>query len=97
MHCTEHRDDSKTHASPRAVAKKADPPTVGSAGVTSPAWHRLATRVDTLAGGVQQASADPVQAKLTVGAPNDQYEQEADRVADQIMRMPARDVRRKPT
>jgi hypothetical protein len=30
-----------------------------------------------------------VQAKLTVGAPGDKYEQEADRVADQVMRMPA--------
>ncbi len=29
-----------------------------------------------------------MQPKLTVGAPNDQYEQEADRVADQVMRMP---------
>ncbi len=28
------------------------------------------------------------QAKLTVGQPNDKYEQEADRVADQVMRMP---------
>jgi len=27
----------------------------------------------------------PVQAKLTIGAPDDQYEQEADRVADQVM------------
>lgn len=30
-----------------------------------------------------------IQTKLTVGAPNDKYEQEADRVAEQIMRMPA--------
>ena len=30
-----------------------------------------------------------LQAKLKVGAPNDKYEQEADRVADQVMRMPA--------
>ncbi len=30
-----------------------------------------------------------VQAKLTVGAPNDVYEQEADRVAEQVMSMPA--------
>ena len=30
----------------------------------------------------------PIQAKLTVGAPNDQYEQEADRVADHVMSMP---------
>ncbi len=29
-----------------------------------------------------------IQAKLTVGEPGDQYEQEADRVADEIMRMP---------
>ena len=31
----------------------------------------------------------PIQAKLTVGAPGDRYEQEADRVADQVMRMSA--------
>src|SRR6185312_2190906 len=30
-----------------------------------------------------------LQAKLTVNAPDDIYEQEADRVADQVMRMPA--------
>ncbi len=29
-----------------------------------------------------------IQAKLKIGAPNDKYEQEADRVADQVMRMP---------
>lgn len=29
-----------------------------------------------------------IQAKLRIGAPNDKYEQEADRVADQVMRMP---------
>jgi hypothetical protein len=35
-----------------------------------------------------------VQAKLRIGAPNDKYEQEADRVADQVMRMsePAREL-----
>ncbi|MEM9006467.1 MAG: DUF4157 domain-containing protein [Cyanobacteria bacterium P01_F01_bin.86] len=32
-----------------------------------------------------------VQTKLTVGQPNDKYEQEADRVAEQVMRMPAPD------
>ncbi|MBM0744536.1 hypothetical protein JOY44_23500 [Phormidium sp. CLA17] len=30
---------------------------------------------------------NPVQTKLTVGAPNDVYEQEADRVAQQVMSM----------
>lgn len=32
------------------------------------------------------------QAKLTIGQPNDKYEQEADRVADQVMRMSDADV-----
>ncbi|MGH7807392.1 MAG: hypothetical protein ACRENT_04800, partial [Thermodesulfobacteriota bacterium] len=30
-----------------------------------------------------------IQAKLAIGQPGDIYEQEADRVADQVMRMPA--------
>lgn len=34
------------------------------------------------------SSVPPIQAKLTVGAPNDVYEQEADRVADQVVSMP---------
>jgi len=33
-------------------------------------------------------AAPPIQAKLTVGEPNDAYEQEADTVAEQIMSMP---------
>ncbi|OUC11762.1 MAG: hypothetical protein B0A82_26620 [Alkalinema sp. CACIAM 70d] len=39
-------------------------------------------------------SAPIVQAKLTIGQPNDQYEQEADRVADQVMRMPEPNIQR---
>lgn len=35
-----------------------------------------------------------LQPKLTVGSPNDRYEQEADRVADQIMRMPEPTIQR---
>lgn len=35
-----------------------------------------------------------LQAKFTVGQPNDKYEQEADRVADQVMRMPAPKMQR---
>lgn len=37
-----------------------------------------------------------IQAKLTIGQPNDKYEQEADRVADQVMRMPEPQVQRQP-
>jgi hypothetical protein len=39
----------------------------------------------------------PVQAKFRVGAPDDTYEREADAVADRVMRMPADEIRRKPT
>jgi hypothetical protein len=38
-----------------------------------------------------------LQAKLRIGLPNDKYEQEADRVADQIMRMPEPGIQPKPT
>ncbi len=37
-----------------------------------------------------------LQAKLTVNQPGDRYEQEADRVADRVMRMPAPEVVRRP-
>lgn len=54
------------------------------------------TTAETLARGhrfsqiaLSQNSSFSIQPKLTVGQPNDQYEQEADRVADQVMRMPA--------
>jgi hypothetical protein len=45
----------------------------------NPLWHQLATRV---------------QAKLTVSSPDEPYEREADRVADQVMRMPEPVVQR---
>ncbi len=38
-----------------------------------------------------------VQAKLKIGKPNDKYEQEADRVAEQVMRKPDPGIQRKPT
>lgn len=38
-----------------------------------------------------------MQPKLIVSQPQDRYEQEADRVADLVMRMPEPDIRRKPT
>ena len=36
-----------------------------------------------------RAFGQAIQAKLTISRPGDEYEQEADRVADQVMRMPA--------
>jgi len=38
-----------------------------------------------------------IQAKLKIGAPNDKYEQEADQVADEVLRMPDNVVQTKPT
>ncbi len=38
----------------------------------------------------------PIQTKLKVGQPNDKYEQEADRIAEQVMRMPEPDIQLKP-
>ncbi len=38
-----------------------------------------------------------IQAKLKIGQPNDKYEQEADRVADQVLRMPDPRLQRAPT
>ncbi len=38
-----------------------------------------------------------LQAKLTVGRPGDPYEQEADRLAEEVMRMPDPAIRPKPT
>jgi len=37
-----------------------------------------------------------IQTKLTIGQPGDIYEQEADRVAEQVMRMPEPEVQRQP-
>jgi hypothetical protein len=37
-----------------------------------------------------------IQAKLVVGQPGDKYEQEADRVADEVMRIPESQVQRQP-
>jgi peptidoglycan hydrolase-like protein with peptidoglycan-binding domain len=49
---------------------------------SAPNLQRLA------ANSSRDRAALAVQPKLTVGAPNDQYEQEADRVADQVMSTP---------
>ena len=38
-----------------------------------------------------------IQAKLKIGQPNDIYEQEADRVAEQVMRMPVPSIQPEPT
>lgn len=41
--------------------------------------------------------SNAIQEKITIGQPNDKYEREADRVADQITRMSDTAIRSKPT
>lgn len=41
--------------------------------------------------------AHAIQPKLKIGSPNGKYEQEADRIADEVMRMPEPAVQCKPT
>jgi peptidoglycan hydrolase-like protein with peptidoglycan-binding domain len=42
------------------------------------------------------AGGNLIQPKLKVGAPDDKYEQEADRIADKVMRMPDNQIRKQP-
>lgn len=47
-------------------------------------------------GGGCPVCTETIQAKLEVGPANDQYEQEADRIADKVMRMPQPRLQRTP-
>lgn len=46
---------------------------------------------------VNHSISPVIQPKLVISKPNDKYEQEADRVADLIMRMPDSSIKLKPT
>ncbi|MCY7272250.1 MAG: hypothetical protein LH702_00535, partial [Phormidesmis sp. CAN_BIN44] len=50
--------------------------------------RRHAPDLSRLAANSSRDRPSTIQPKLTIGQPNDQYEQEADRVADQVMSMP---------
>lgn len=65
----------------------------GSAGGRELLAHELTHVVQQ---GGAAAQGDAVQAKLTVGAVDDEYEQEADQVARQVMRKEQESVRRRP-
>ncbi|MFL5589418.1 MAG: DUF4157 domain-containing protein [Ktedonobacteraceae bacterium] len=89
-----HTRQPKSHNQDTAPAKPAE--SVQKAAVSAAA----VTHVPTWAGGMseqiptglvlQDASTIPgIQAKLAISQPNDPYEQEADRAAEQVMRMPA--------
>ncbi len=71
---------TSTHKEKRAtpVARRARP----SGQAIGPAQRSQRKEIHNILNGVH------IQPKLTVGASNDKYEQEADRVADEVMRMP---------
>ena len=50
-----------------------------------------------LSHGLAELTVPLIQPRLTIGRPNDKYEQEADRVADQVMRMPVSEIKTQPT
>ena len=63
-----------------------------TAASTAPATFGVWSRRRLAAHGTQ-----PFQAKLVINQPGDRYEQEADRVAEQIMCMPEPGLQRQPT
>ena len=72
---------------------------------SAPAARKARPYVHHPMGPVQQAQQAEIrrilrstgtQAKLTIGQPNDKYEQEADRVADRVMTMPDSGLQRQP-
>ncbi|MGB7926301.1 MAG: DUF4157 domain-containing protein, partial [Pyrinomonadaceae bacterium] len=75
MFATKGKESSETKAGARAGRAQPRPTSAEPAVVApvNPLWQHLATRL---------------QAKLAVGPPDDPYEREADRVAEQVMRMP---------
>jgi hypothetical protein len=68
----------------RMLQCKTEKPNAAPAAKASPP---LAHNVPSVS--VKPAKANAIQTKLTVGAPGDEYEQEADRVAQQVMSMPS--------
>jgi hypothetical protein len=68
-----------------SIAPKRHAPTV------SPMYHSLHLQQAKVRHILRSLTFQP---KLTIGQPNDKYEQEADRVADEVMRMPEPGVQR---
>lgn len=78
------------HTAVRSIPDQSIP----SAAMTSSSFGQDLSQVPTgatpSANGLQRIAfgPPPVQTKLRIGEPGDKYEQEADRIADQVMRMP---------
>lgn len=57
----------------------------------------LLQRQCSCGGGCPRCKKSPIQAKLKISEPGDKYEQEADRIADEVMRMPEPGLQRHGT
>jgi len=58
--------------------------------------HAVARRFSSQRGFSSEARREPVQPKLNIGEPGDKYEREADRMADEVMRIPDPALQLKP-
>lgn len=94
--------DSKKHAPKTSPQKATSTSKAQSYSATSPDISPLSQIVilqRTIGNQAVQGlfASGRIQAKLKIGQPNDKYEQQADRVAEQVMNMPEPKVRQKPT
>ncbi len=64
---------------------------------SSPAVQTLQRQTACPCDGGCPRCKETIQTKLVIGEPDDKYEQEADRVADQVMRIPGPALQPKPT
>jgi len=85
-------DTKKGSSAPKAQNSEFSPS-------TSSASDRILSLQRTLGNQAVQRlfTTGTIQPKLRIGQPNDIYEQEADRVADEVMRMPEPAIQPKPT
>ena len=88
---------SKTPESKRDNSVSRIRKTDSSRSTSSPIDHILSLQKTIGNQAVQKLfKSGVIQAKLRIGQPNDIYEQEADRVAEQVMRMPEPQVQQQP-
>ncbi len=79
------------------VTRQTSVPSVSRVSVSSTGHALLQRKPICPCDGGCPRCAPVIQPKLIVGQPDDKYEQEADRVADQVMQMPDPVVQKKPT
>lgn len=83
-----HREQTKSDPALNETQKPRRGATIASRRALTLGDQRPSLRLSHTFGQSHKSLAHPLQAKLTINEPNDQYEKEADRVAEQVMRMP---------